>query len=316
MDIKDLKFEQSDFAGQDIASLPDRPSEGGIDATALKDAFDNIGKNMLALGNFNDLIDALTSVANGDSGADNIGVTPIKAGGSDELQTVLEELQADKVDTVAGERLLTTQEGIDIGLNTADRHNHTNKAVLDAITSAVKGDYDALVVLLTGIVAVSNAVANKSDEIPTSKAIVDYVTQMGGGDMAKTVYDPDGEERNIFSVFSTLSDGLVPSPLSVTGKRLTDSGVWDDNQKVITVQTATTWAGSGPYTQDIVVSGMTAADYPDYDIDLTGVDFADIDDFEGMFWQIYDLVTDTDKITLYSKEPISEELDIILKVVK
>ena len=44
--------------------------------------------------------------------------------------------------------------------------------------------------------------------------------------------------------------------------------------------------------------------------------FTTIDIVEGLWGNIYDLVTDTDKITLYSKEPISEKLDIILKAVR
>ncbi|MBQ3199761.1 MAG: hypothetical protein IJB67_05300 [Firmicutes bacterium] len=58
MTLSELKFAESDFEGQDIASLDDRPK---ISAAELKKRFDNIGKAMLALGRFNQLIDSLIS---------------------------------------------------------------------------------------------------------------------------------------------------------------------------------------------------------------------------------------------------------------
>lgn len=56
MALSELKFDEGDFAGQDIASLDDRPK---LTAAELKARFDNIGKAMLALGAFNKLVDAL-----------------------------------------------------------------------------------------------------------------------------------------------------------------------------------------------------------------------------------------------------------------
>ena len=64
MSLSELKFEESDFEGQDIASLDDRPK---ISAAELKARFDNIGKVLLALGRFNQLLDSLIS---GDALAD------------------------------------------------------------------------------------------------------------------------------------------------------------------------------------------------------------------------------------------------------
>lgn len=61
MAISDLKFQSSDFTGKDIASLADRPGDSGMTAAQLKARFDQIPKMMVALGNFNDLIDALTA---------------------------------------------------------------------------------------------------------------------------------------------------------------------------------------------------------------------------------------------------------------
>lgn len=78
MAISDLKFTSGDFAGQDIASLADRPQ---ISTAELKARFDNIGKSMLALGNFNELIDAL---------AGNLGAGEIGTQGGSNVQSELD----------------------------------------------------------------------------------------------------------------------------------------------------------------------------------------------------------------------------------
>ena len=49
MAIENLKLNDSDFAGQDISSLPDRPSDAGITTAELKARFDKIGKIILGL---------------------------------------------------------------------------------------------------------------------------------------------------------------------------------------------------------------------------------------------------------------------------
>lgn len=105
MAITNLKFASGDFAGQDIASLPDRPGSTGMTAAQLKARFDNIGKAMLALGKFNDLIDALQSVSDGNSGADNIAVTEIATAAGVSVQEVLEALAA---------KLATIEEGAEV----------------------------------------------------------------------------------------------------------------------------------------------------------------------------------------------------------
>lgn len=62
MAITDLKFTESEFVNNDISSLPNQVVG---QADFLKAKLDNIGKNMVALGRFNDLIDALTTIGSG-----------------------------------------------------------------------------------------------------------------------------------------------------------------------------------------------------------------------------------------------------------
>jgi hypothetical protein len=62
MAVEDLKFTEAEFVNEDISSLPDRVVG---QAAFLKSKFDNIGKNKVALGKFNDLIDELGASGNG-----------------------------------------------------------------------------------------------------------------------------------------------------------------------------------------------------------------------------------------------------------
>lgn len=65
--------------------------------------------------------------------------------------------------------------------------------------------FNALVALLNG--AVKSTIQNSDDEIPTSKAVIDFVSESGGGDMLKTVYDKD-------------NDGVVDNSQKLGGKSL------------------------------------------------------------------------------------------------
>ena len=58
MAITDLKFTEGEFVNNDISSLPNQVTG---QAAFLKAKFDNIGKNMVALGKFNALINALVA---------------------------------------------------------------------------------------------------------------------------------------------------------------------------------------------------------------------------------------------------------------
>ena len=85
-----LKFQASDFSGQDIASLSDTPNSSGMTAAELKARFDNIGKVKIALGKHNDLVDALTA----QTGAAGIGAVD-GDGDATTAQALLTALVAD-----------------------------------------------------------------------------------------------------------------------------------------------------------------------------------------------------------------------------
>lgn len=62
MGLSTHKFKESDFSLKKIADLSDTPSSDGMTAAELKARFDDIPKNMIALGNFNNLVDNLVSL--------------------------------------------------------------------------------------------------------------------------------------------------------------------------------------------------------------------------------------------------------------
>ncbi len=132
MAIKELKFKEEDFVGKDVSSLSDNPSAEGISATQLKARFDNIAKVIIALGKYNELIDALVATT-ADSGAKCIGVSAISGVGGLEVQSVLESLKA-----LIDARI----EKADISQVLGNTQNKipSEKAVTDAMANAGYGD--------------------------------------------------------------------------------------------------------------------------------------------------------------------------------
>ena len=128
MGLIDHKFRELDFVGKDISSLPDAPSANGITAAELKARFDQIPKMMLALGNFNNLIDALMLSENGQGGAQDIGIAHIEGLDAKTVQKALEALK-NGVDT-AQENIVTDETLIykdgKLSVNTADDINDNN----------------------------------------------------------------------------------------------------------------------------------------------------------------------------------------------
>ena len=164
MAIDDYKFIETDFENQGITELPDRPSEGGITASQLKARFDNIPKIIMALGKINNFFDFLKS---GEASSD-IGATAVKTGGSETVQGVLEELQAQATSIESNAVHKSGNETIDdvktftsspvVPTPTANTHPATKKYV---------DDKDAAVVHKTGNETV-NGVKNFTDSIYVS----------------------------------------------------------------------------------------------------------------------------------------------------
>lgn len=194
------KIENADLIGKMIAELADVPE---LTADELKKRFDAASKDVI-IPKFNKLIDALAAV----SAASNIGMNPPEG-------ITAEQNIAAVIAALA----------VSVKSNSESSHTHSNKAVIDAITADVKKKYDDLVSLFSAIKTISNVVKDDSTLLPTGKAIVDYVKELGGGDMLKATYDSD-------------DDGVVDDASKLGGQlpayyqKSTDNTLQTDNKTV------------------------------------------------------------------------------------
>lgn len=83
-----------------VADLPDTPNNQ-LTAQEVKEYFDAAPNEVRVA--LNALVDALQSETIGDSGAKNIGVTPLSGGSPDNVQEVLEWLKTQLDNATAGE---------------------------------------------------------------------------------------------------------------------------------------------------------------------------------------------------------------------
>lgn len=193
------KVTDEERQGKGVTGLPDVPQLSTADMQAKFDELGNVGIDAL-----NNLIDELEAT----TGADSLGATvPEGLVANPNVGSILEAMIA----------LYNTLE--------ADSHTHTNKATLDEISSVVKTEYDRLVAVLQNVDSVNNGVIDDSGSIPTGHAIVNYVSQLGGGDMLKAVYDRNnsGVVDNSEAVQGhtvTTSSAAITSPTQQTGAQL------------------------------------------------------------------------------------------------
>lgn len=144
------KVTAQDRANKGNVGLPDTPNMTANELQERMDSLPNLGIDKL-----NELIDGL----NAETAAGNIGM--VVPNGVTTTQTTIQAV----INAIV----------LDWSLNTANRHTHANKAVLDTITGTMLDNYSALVTLFTGIETIAQSVSNNNSAIPTSKAVKDFV---------------------------------------------------------------------------------------------------------------------------------------------
>lgn len=159
------KIEQTDLKGKGVTGLPDTPR---LSTDAMQKKFDELAKDVI-IPIYNEMIAQLEK----DTAAADIG-----AKATEHFEEPTGKLQA----------LLDVLAAV-IYENQQARHTHENKLTLDEITENVKEGYDRLVTLLKGINSIDKVVTGSEDRIPTSKAIAEFVEELGGGDMVRAIYD-------------------------------------------------------------------------------------------------------------------------------
>lgn len=156
-----------------------------------------------------------------------------------------------------------SQKGVRLLDNNPEMSATDLKRVFDELhLDVVIPKFNALVEMLNG--AVKNSITNSEDEIPTCKAITDYIIQTGNGDMMKMVYDTDNDgvvdnakslEGHGADYFQSKEDNL----LNTTSKNIVGA--------INEVNTAAgTWLG--PFT---IPSGSTSYVISDASITTTSI---------------------------------------------
>jgi hypothetical protein len=144
------KITDEDRAGKGNVGQPDTP---GLTTAEMQEVMDSLPN--LAIDKFNELIDALNET----TAAVNMGATvPDGITAQPNVQSILNAMV------------------LNLALNTQSRHTHANKTALDGLTQEGIDDYNRLSILLTSILSLETAITDNDAALPTSGAVVDYVT--------------------------------------------------------------------------------------------------------------------------------------------
>ena len=159
------KITENSLVNKGVTGLPDVP---GLTTTEMQAKFDELSRDVI-IPKLNEIVDGL----NGD-----------EVGLSSQIENP-ETKEKDVIQNVVNAIYQVVKE------NSDKRHDHENKETLDKVTSELYESITELVSMFNGISAVDKTVTADDTKIPTSGAIVNYVTELGAGDMQKAVYDKD-----------------------------------------------------------------------------------------------------------------------------
>lgn len=157
------KITENSLVNKGVTGLPDVP---GLTTTEMQTKFDELSRDVI-IPKLNEIVDGL----NGD-----------EVGLSSQIENP-ETKEKDVIQNVVNAIYQVVKE------NSDKRHDHENKETLDKVTSELYESITELVSMFNGISAVDKTVTADDSKIPTSGAIVNYVTELGAGDMQKAIYD-------------------------------------------------------------------------------------------------------------------------------
>lgn len=183
------KITDEDRAGLGNVGQPDTPGLTTAEMQAVMDSLPN-----LAIDKFNELVDAL----NDTRAATNMGAeVPTGITAQPNVQSILNAMV------------------LNLSLNTSARHTHANKAALDGLSQEAIDDYNRLSIMLTSILSLETSITDNDAALPTSGAVVDYVTNYDMKSKVLAAAYPVG------SVYSTT--GTSPTTLFGGTWRLIDT---------------------------------------------------------------------------------------------
>ena len=157
------KITDTSLTNKGVTGLPDVP---GLTTAEMQAKFDELSRDVI-IPKLNEIVDGL----NGD-----------EVGLSSKIENP-ETKEKDVIQNVVNAIYQIVKE------NSDKRHGHENKETLDKVTAELYDSINTLVSMFNGISAVDKTVTADDTKIPTSGAIVNYVTELGAGDMQKAIYD-------------------------------------------------------------------------------------------------------------------------------
>ena len=144
------KITDEDRQGKGNVGQPDTP---GLTTAEMQEVMDSLPN--LAIDKFNELVDALNAI----TAATNMGAeVPTGISAQPNVQSILNAMV------------------LNLSLNTQARHTHANKAALDGLSQTAIDDYNRLSIMLTSILSLETSITDNDAALPTSGAVVDYVT--------------------------------------------------------------------------------------------------------------------------------------------